>query len=165
VNNDDGLLWLRVTLVVQLVIIFTAGLAMTILLVDDDPDGNVLVASVIVVAVGAFAAVGLSLVDRRPLGCTDAKMLSEQFRSRFFLRIGIAELAPLAGFFATVTVLSPWPYLVGVVCVVPSALRIVPLSSLVERDQEALHRSGCATPLAPALREFPPHFGGWTGYR
>ena len=164
-NNDDGLRWLRLTLLVQLVIIVTAGLAMTIFLLGDDPDGNVLVASAIVVAVGAVAAMALRLVDRRPLGCTDAKMLSEQFRSRFFLRIGIAELAPLAGFFATVTVLSPWPYLVGVVCVVPSALRIVPLNRLVERDQEALHQAGCATPLASALVEYPPHFGGWTGYR
>jgi hypothetical protein len=154
-----------VTLLVQLVIVVTAGLAMTIFLLGDDSDGNVLVANAVVVAVGVAAAIGLRLVDRRPLGCTDAKVLSEQFRSRFFLRIGIAELAPLAGFFATVTVLSPWPYLAGVICVVPSALRIVPLARLVERDQEALHQAGCATPLAPALQEYPPRFGGWTGYR
>ena len=164
-NNDDGLLWLRATLLLQLVILLSGALILILVLVGDESDGNVLVASAIVVVVGAVAAISMRLVDQRALGCTDAKVLSEQFRSRFFLRIGIAELAPLAGFFATVTVLSPWPYLIGVVCTLPSVLRIVPLARLVERDQEALHRAGCATPLAPALREFPPRFGGWTGYR
>jgi hypothetical protein len=163
--NDDGLRWLRVTLGMQLLLVVAGGAVLFAVLLGDPTDGGVLAAVLIVFAVGIFSVVAMRLAERRPLACTDAEALSEQFRTRFFLRVALTEVAPLAGFFAALTVSSPWVYLVGLAGSAACVAHMVPLTRLVERDQESLNQAGCASQLAAAIQEYPPRFGGWTGYR
>ncbi len=112
-------------------------------------------------AVGGVLAIGLVLQVvasgiRTQLGCGDERELVEGYRSRFFLRIALANVPMLLGVVASYAVGSMAPYLAGVVPAAIGFLRVAPTRANLARDQGTLTAQGCALQLAPLLREAHP---------
>lgn len=136
-------------------LVFTAYLGMVIglgvvsALVAGGGDAEPLV---FVVAIVAIAVAGSVLAGTAgTLSCRDAASLISSYRTRFFLRLAVAEVPVLVGFAATFLVEPWWIYLVGVGVAVPGFVRASPSRSRLVRDQERLQLEGCPHDLLELL--------------
>jgi hypothetical protein len=73
------------------------------------------------------------------------------YRSRFLLRVAIAEAASLVGFVMALVTYEPWPFFVGLAFTLVGFLRAMPTARNLARDQDDLSVAGCAHPLAATL--------------
>ena len=108
------------------------------------------------VAVGGTFAIGLALVVMswsllRALPCDDLGRLIGAYRSRFFLRIALAEASTLIGFAASLLAESPLPYVAGLVPAAIGFARLAPTAANLRREDDALLARGCPHSLYRTL--------------
>ncbi len=104
------------------------------------------------VAAGIVALVARRLFADRALDCTDGATLASSYRTRFFLRMALAESTALIGFALCFVTQSPWPYVVALPFTAVGFLLAAPSSGHLTRDQTRLSTSGCTLNVVAALR-------------
>lgn len=113
--------------------------------------------SPVVVAAGVAGFGLVSLVAPRllqkPLDCASRDALVGSYRTRFFVRLAMAQAASLVGFVGFLLSGRWWTYPLGATFSVIGFLRLAPNSANLRRDQEELSTAGCALSLADALSE------------
>jgi hypothetical protein len=110
-------------------------------------------ASVVAAAVAALGVISL-IVPRlfeRPLDCTTDAALVTGYRTRFFLRIAIAEAAALLGFVGALVAGEAWIYALGAAFTAVGFARLAPSRRNLDREQEALNLQGCGRSLLSLL--------------
>ena len=107
--------------------------------------------------IGALTIFNLLLVRRleRQLSCDSDASLVGAYRTRFFLRIALAESIVLFGFVAASVTKSTWVYFAAVFLSVPGFLRAAPTRAALSRDQDELTAQGCGRSLVAAFRQRP----------
>lgn len=103
------------------------------------------------IAAGALAGV-LERVLERPLACVDEQALADSYRTRFFLRIAMAESAAMFGFVGFFVSYEWWVYPAGVAITAIGFRRAAPTRSNLANDQEHLYAQGCGLSLVGAVR-------------
>lgn len=146
---------LRTMLVVFTIGLLGCGVVTLVIAPADDGEGLAApVAAGVVVAVGVVGWLLTPLLGPR-LDCSTAETLVTTYRTRFFLRMAIAEAAALTGFAVALVAYQPWPYFLGLAFTLVGFLRAAPTERNLARDQDALAVAGCAHPLAATLRATP----------
>jgi hypothetical protein len=104
------------------------------------------------VAVAGAILVALSRNLGPALSCDSPLALASSYRSRFFLRLGLANAAALVGFVGVVLAGSAMPYAAGLAWAVVGFVRVAPTASRLERCQAELALRGCPHRLVDALQ-------------
>jgi len=150
------LVQLRMMLVVFTIGLLGCGVVTLVVAPADDGEGLAApVAAGVVLAVGVAGWLLTPLLSPR-LDCSTAATLVATYRTRFFLRMAIAEAAALAGFAVALVAYQPWPYFLGLAFTLIGFVRAAPTTRNLARDQDVLSVAGCAHPLAETLRMAPP---------
>jgi hypothetical protein len=106
------------------------------------------------VGIGAVAGVaGTAWVGRQQLVCGPPESLANQYRTRLFVGIALAQFPALLGFVAAFLVDDAWPALVGLVPSLVGFGRIFPTAGRIAAHDRALQSSGCPHTLS----------AGWEG--
>lgn len=114
---------------------------------EDEP---VRLSVVIVVGVGLASLIAPRLFGPR-LDCSADASLVTSYRTRFFLRLAISEVAALAAFGVAIRLGPWWVYFVGVVFTIVGFSRLAPTQRNLEGDQNDLRANGCHRSLMQAL--------------
>jgi hypothetical protein len=104
-----------------------------------------------VVACGVLAQLAGAFVER-PLDGSTAAALAAAYRTRFFVRVGLAESAALLGFVGFILTGAPAVYLAGSVMTLVGFTRLAPTRARLAADQQRLSSTGSAIRLVAALR-------------
>jgi hypothetical protein len=88
----------------------------------------------------------------RPLACDSDVVLGGTYRTRFFVRIAVAESVALFGFVAVFMVGPAWLYYIAGAVTLVGFARYAPSAGNLIRDQAELLSRGCERPLIGALR-------------
>jgi F0F1-type ATP synthase membrane subunit c/vacuolar-type H+-ATPase subunit K len=102
-----------------------------------------------------YGLVGIFIVTpriERPLACDSDVVLAGTYRTRFFIRIAIAESVSLFGFVAVFLVGPAWVYYGAGAVTLMGFARYAPSAGNLIRDQAELLSRGCERPLIGALR-------------
>ncbi len=155
-DGADGLVVLRSVLLAFSGAIVLFAVVLTLL---DPPAPDTTTSLGVAVALVAYGLVAIFLVTprvERPLACDSDVVLAGAYRTRFFIRIAIAESVALFGFVAAFRFGPAWVfYVAGVVTLVGFA-RHAPSAGNLIRDQADLLSRGCERPLIGALRHPRP---------
>jgi hypothetical protein len=116
----------------------------------DDPALGVGMAAVIVVAVGLGSLV-LSSVIPATLDSSSAERLAATYKTRFFVRMAIAEAVALVGFVLMFMTGSVVPFLAALPFTAIGFARVAPTDANLQRDQDALNATGTMSDLRTAL--------------
>lgn len=153
----NGLVALRSILVVLVACLFPLGVA-AVVLADATGSGapfDPFLAAVVVGLLGGASLAGSWRLGQ-PLDCASAEDLAGSYRTRFFLRVVVADAAALAGFGAAPLSGSVLAYLVGAACALIGFVRAAPTRSRLEREQVQLIAQGCGQQLVEALQSPRP---------
>jgi hypothetical protein len=85
------------------------------------------------------------------LDCSSHEALVASYRTRFVLRIGIAESAALVGFASFLITGEPWHYPLGAAFTAVGLARVAPTSVNLARLEDRLALDGCPVSLVDAL--------------
>ena len=153
-GTSDALIMMRMvfvyfvqTLVILAVVVIALSVSDTIPGSDVDP----MVAALAVAAVGGMGLV-LARVVPPALDCTTSATLVGTYRTRFFIRLALAEAGAMAGFVGFIVTGRPILFLLGTAFTAAGFARAAPTIRQLERDQEELSWSGCGRLLIPTLR-------------
>jgi F0F1-type ATP synthase membrane subunit c/vacuolar-type H+-ATPase subunit K len=103
---------------------------------------------------------GAGRIAEKPLDCDTDATLASSYRSRFFVRIALAEGIALFAFVASFQGAPMWIYYVGgAVTLVRLWTHAAPTRAALARDQQALNAAGCPRSLVAALRGSGPSPG------
>src|SRR5690606_37109302 len=91
-------------------------------------------ASAVVGGAGALCAIASARAGQ-PLTWTTPRDLARSYRSRLFLRLGVAQAATVVGFYAVLLSGSPVPYFVGAAWTAVSCTRLAPSRANLARVQ------------------------------
>ncbi|MGK2948727.1 MAG: hypothetical protein ACSLFP_09145 [Acidimicrobiales bacterium] len=148
---------LRLVLGSFVVALLLIGLV-TLMVVDsiDDGDGGLStgVAAAGIVAFGVASLLLVRVVEPR-LDCTSDGSLLGTYRTRFFLRLAMAEAVALLGFVAVFLTGDAWLYPFGGAFTTVGFLRAAPTERNLERDEETLNEQGCGRSLRELLEWRP----------
>lgn len=103
-----------------------------------------------VAVVGALSLLGTYRLTPR-LDGTSEPALASGYRTRFFLRIAVAEAAALVGFLGFILTAQPLVYLVGAAFAALGFVTAAPSARNLARDQEDLLASGSTLSLRELL--------------
>jgi hypothetical protein len=103
-----------------------------------------------VVAVG-LASLVLPRVLDPGLDCASHDALVASYRTRFVVRIGVAESAALVGFASFLITGEPWHYPLGAAFTAIGLARVAPADVNLARLEERLALDGCPVSLVDAL--------------
>jgi hypothetical protein len=153
-RSDDVLLVLRLVFIyfaqtLALIGLVAIGLSVSSTITAGDIDPWVATAGVV------FLGVAVHLVARAvspALDCSSAQQLVNTYRTRFFLRLAISEVAAILGFVAFIVTGTLTPFLAGAAITSIGFAWAAPTTRQLERDQEELSWVGCSRPLVPVLR-------------
>jgi F0F1-type ATP synthase membrane subunit c/vacuolar-type H+-ATPase subunit K len=107
-------------------------------------------------AYGVLVVFVLTPIVERPLSCDSDHALQGSYRTRFFLRVALAESVALLGFVLMFQVGASWVYYTGgAVTLVGLAWR-APTARNLMKDEDELRARGCARSLVTALRGVEP---------
>jgi hypothetical protein len=93
----------------------------------------------------------VSRLFERPLDCSDEAALLVGYRTRFFLRVAVAEAPALVGFVGSFLSGEAWMYPLGALFAAVGFVRLAPTRRNLERDQEELNQRGCGLSLTNLL--------------
>jgi hypothetical protein len=110
------------------------------------------VAAGIVVVIGVATLALRMVFGNRSLDCAGVVQLRTSYRSRFFLRMAIAEVAALCGFVLTFMAEASWLYFVGAAFTAVGFAAAAPTRRQLARDQARLTATGCSLDLVAAIR-------------
>lgn len=120
--------------------------------VDDKSSGvDPGAASTLVGGAGALSAIA-SAGAGQPLTWATPRDLARSYRSRLFLRLGVAQAATAVGFYAVLLSGSPVPYVVGAVWAAVAGTRLAPTRANLARVQNELDHQGCPYRLVDVLQ-------------
>ena len=110
-------------------------------------------AGVVAAGVAGYGAISLFVprLVEPPLDCSGPPALLASYRTRFFLRIAIAEAAALLGFVGFFLTGEWWLYPLGAFFSFVGFARLAPTRSNLDREQEVLNASGCGQSLMSVL--------------
>lgn len=108
----------------------------------------------IVVVVGASTIVAGALVKRQ-LDCSSDAALASSYRTRFFLRLAVAEWAALVALVSGLVLGPWWIYFVGAAFTALEFARLAPTQAHLEADQRRLTGEGCHRSLVAVLTSAP----------
>jgi hypothetical protein len=156
-STRDGLTQFRTIWLALVLAVILYSVAFSFIMPIDGGDEGWFPAAVIVV--GTASILGVALVGRRPWQPipTSPEALVAQFRTDFFIQIGIAELPALgtsAGLFVVQN--SLWVYFVGGAFSLASFWVAAPTSTNIEWRQRKLAVSGSGLSVLDALIRVPP---------
>ena len=117
-----------------------------------EPNLGVGAAVAITAAAGIVGLVARRVFADQPLDCTDARSLASSYRSRFFVRMAIAETTALLGFVLCFVAQSLWPYVAALPFTAVGFWLAAPTRRHLAHDQARLSASGCEVNLLAALR-------------
>jgi len=103
-----------------------------------------------VVAVG-ISSLALPRILDPGLDCSSQDALIASYRTRFVLRIGIAESAALVGFAGCLITGEPWHYPLGAAFTAIGLAKVAPANVNLARLEERLALDGCSLSLVDAL--------------
>lgn len=150
-TRTDGLVMLR-----SVFVSFTGAIVMfAVVLVFLFPLGPVEAAGAMPSVVVGYGVISLGLaraLGRHRLDCASETALASTYRSRFFLRIAVAEAAALLGFTGAFIQERLWIYLVGAAFALVGFALTAPSAGNLRKEQDALNRAGCSLSLAATLR-------------
>jgi F0F1-type ATP synthase membrane subunit c/vacuolar-type H+-ATPase subunit K len=134
---------------------FTLALGLVsvvVVLLGDMVDGD----EPVELSIGVVTVVGLaSLIAgrriRRSLDCTSDASLVTSYRSRFFLRLALAEAVTMLAFVLGIAVGPWWVYFVGLAFTAIGFARLAPTRRNLERDDAELAAHGCHRSIARLL--------------
>jgi hypothetical protein len=150
-SGRDGLSTLRSTFVSFAVAIVLFGIVIAYM--DQLPNGPVL-PWVAILAVMAVASVVAERSTDRPLLCDSPARLAGSYRTRFFLRVALAESVALFAFAFSFIDAPAWIYYVGAAfTLVRFATTVAPTRAALARDQARLDAAGCDLSLVAALMD------------
>jgi hypothetical protein len=109
----------------------------------------------VIAAVGCASLAGHTFV-RRTLNCASLRTLALSYRSRFLLRLAIAETGMWIAFFVSRVSGPWWVFYVGAVFTIIGFYRTAPTRRHLQQDQDQLSLSGCQLFLTEALRTPAP---------
>lgn len=106
------------------------------------------------VGVATLAGVASLILGRRidrTLDCTSDASLVTSYRTRFFLRLAIAEAVTLLAFALGIAVGPSWAYFVGLAFTTIGFAQIAPTRRNLERDETELRARGCHRSISRLL--------------
>lgn len=132
--------------------LFLIGLVV-LFLAPGGPGDAAMSAGVVAIGVAGYGVISLFIprLFERPLDCADPQALLASYRTRFFLRIAFADAAALVGFVGFFLSDAWWLYPLGGVFATIGFARLAPTRRNLERDEEALHLTGCGESLLHVL--------------
>jgi hypothetical protein len=116
----------------------------------DDPPLSVTMAAVIVAVVGLASLVLPSAIPTA-LDGSSAECLAATYKTRFFVRMAIAETVALVGFVLMFLTGSVVPFVAALPFTAVGFARAAPTDGNLQRDQDALNATGAMTDLRTAL--------------
>lgn len=122
-------------------------------LASGDSSENAMSPGIVAAGVAGYGVISLFIprLVERPLDCTDAEALLVSYRTRFFLRIALADAAALVGFAGSFLAETWWLYPLGASFALAGFVRLAPTRANLQRDQDALNLSGCGLSLVDVL--------------
>ena len=151
-NASSPLQQLRIVFIAFCVAIGAVGLVVLVLSlrgVNENPMNVGPVAAV--VAAYAMSSLLLPRVIEKPLDCASDETLTTSYRTRFFLRLAIAEGAALIGFAGVFLTNQGWVYALGAAFTAVGFARAAPTAANLATDQGKLRQSHCDRSLLAAL--------------
>ncbi|MEO5723629.1 MAG: hypothetical protein ABIQ39_01515 [Ilumatobacteraceae bacterium] len=118
---------------------------------DFDKPQHTQLAVVTSVVIGLALVVFQHLLPLR-LNCSSAAALRATYRSRFFLRAAIVNIAAIIAFVVSLQLGAWWTYFVGFGCALVGLADLAPTKHRVVAEQDRLVREGCSLSLIAALR-------------
>ena len=116
---------------------------------DAAPEPNRLVTAGVVLA--GLASLGLPRLLDPGVDCSSDDALVASFRTRFVVRIAIAESAALVGFASFLATGEPWHYPLGAAFTAIGLARVAPTDANLARLEERLRLDGCPVSLVDVL--------------
>ncbi|HET9610351.1 MAG TPA: hypothetical protein VFP06_12135 [Acidimicrobiales bacterium] len=156
-RHENGLVALRTTFVAFATALFGVGAVALFLASGPDPESALdpLTGTITAGVVGAVQ-VTLSWTLRGRLACDSPDALAASYRSRFLLRIALANAAALTGFVFVNLTGSAMPYAVGLAWATAGFGRVAPTAGNLERCQIELGLRGCPHRLVDVLQGSVP---------
>jgi MFS family permease len=124
---------------------------LVLLLIPEGHERQLLPTSLGVAAFGVLSAAYVHLLASRPLAGADSAGVATKYVTIFFIQIGLAEAAALAGFVATFLAGSRVPYAVGLAFSMVGFFELAPSKRNIARRQEQLDAQGVPVNLLRAL--------------
>jgi hypothetical protein len=146
---EDGLTGLRAIFLYLVGSLFFFLLAFAYIAPWNSGRGRVIAA--VVALVGAACVLATALLTRRPLIGETAERLATNYRARFFVGVGLAEIPALTGLCGSLIAQSLWVYLVGLSFALIGFGLIAPTRGNIERAQDDISGAGSALVLGEAL--------------
>jgi hypothetical protein len=132
-------------------LVLIGGVAVVVASGDDGAAGlSPAVGAAVVAAVGVAGWLLSPRLGGR-LDCSSAERLVRTYRSRFMVRLAVAEAASLVAFVMVLLTYEPLIYLLGLAFSAAGFARVAPTAGRLARDQDALAISGCAQSLVAVL--------------
>jgi hypothetical protein len=141
----------QVILAFAAVLLLILGVLARLELDVDDPPVSPAVAALVVLVWG----LGGLLVSRqaeKELACDDVGALLGSYRTRFFVRLALAESPAMIGFAAAFVTGSLLPYVAGLIPAAIGFARAAPTRTNLTRDDEQLLARGCPDSVYTWLR-------------
>lgn len=139
-------LWLSFTFAVVMI-----GVVVAILLPGIGGESGL--APLAAAVVGGYGAASLGVGPRlgRRLDCTDEATLLATYRTRFFLRVAVAEVAALLGFVGFILSGAWWLYPLGAAFTLVGFARVAPTTGNLAMTDGELLAQGCHQSLSQLL--------------
>jgi F0F1-type ATP synthase membrane subunit c/vacuolar-type H+-ATPase subunit K len=146
-GKSDGLIMLRQVFLSFSLALVSFGVVLAFLKMPD----TAVLPWLPLLMVLAIASLVVARVAEKPLDCA---ALSGSYRTRFFLRLALAESVALFGFVFAFIGGGKWIYYAGAAFTLARFWTYVaPTRAALTRDQHQLNASGCGQSLIAALRE------------
>ena len=150
-SGPDGLVTLRYVFAAFVVAVLVIA-APAVILRDRAVGVTSPALSVLIIAVAGVAALGAQRLIAPRLDCTTEETLAATYRSRFFLRLALAESPALIAFAVAISLGPWWVYFVGLAFALVGLWYAAPTKGRLNHDQRQLDNGGCAHRLVPAIR-------------
>ena len=150
-DRGDGLRALRMVFVAfcNAIVLFGFVLIFVLPFCEQPTTSAILVASLALY----FVVSQLVLrVRERPLDCL---ALANSYRKRFFVRIAVAEVGALIGFWAAFAVQGSVVYYASALLSLVGYRYAAPTRDSLQREQQTLYQQGCGASLVATLRGGP----------
>jgi hypothetical protein len=153
-GTSDALMTMRMIFVYVVQTVLILAVVVIGLSVSDTIPGGDVDTTLAAIAVTAIGATGLVMARLLPsaLDCTTAASLVGTYRTRFFIRLALAEAGAMAGFVGFIVTGAPTIFVLGAAFSAVGFTWAAPTTRQLERDQEALTWSACGRALVPTLR-------------
>lgn len=140
-SQNDGLTQLRYIFIAFVAAAGIYGLSLTMIGIEAEDLSSRNMYLAIVITTGLIAQIVFPFL-KKTLAITDEKTIGGEYRTRFFLRIAIFNVALLLGFMGAFSKAGYWPFIVAIAFTYIGFFRLAPTKHRLETENFELQNRG-----------------------